>query len=553
MRSIQIALALSALLALAPAPSGAAWPTGGLQVASPYTFNCRGKLVHDGTGHILSQVNNCGHGNWWILNRVTPDGEYAAGWDASGTSDNVGMSSSQFAVAPDASGGIWQAGVISGPNVGLNRATASGSFAPSGFPWTWTVAGTTATEDSPGVAGDGGTGAFVAWWSNFQHFYVQRVDANGIVQAGWPVGGKRLLSEFQSAQIPPAMLADGSGGVLVMANGYDGTWLFRVDATGALPASWEGSGLFLDVGGATTVDLVPSDASHVFAVWTAAGRVASLLVPIEGLGDPGWPGAEVELFSAAQSATMLDLVPDGLGGLHALCRTGDGGARWQHVDASGALAPGFGAGGLSPLDDDAVIAPTSTFGAGPIVGAAGNDGGLIAFWRDLRTGGEGARARWLLSDGTPDPAEPPAGRLVAADAPPYTSKVLDALGDGDGGAYLLWSASGELPYYSTAYLSRVFSSEVLGVGPSHGSALALSLWPNPTREALTVRLTLPLDGTARLSLHDVTGRLVASREVTGPGEHVERLDDVGVLAPGVYLLTLAQGADTRRARVAVVR
>ena len=555
MRTSVVVFALSSLLALAPAPSNAAWPSGGLQVATPYYLNPDGRLVHDGTGRILSLVHNSGHSNWWVVNRVTPTGEYAAGWTPSGLNFyNDTSPGAMLAVSLDGGGGLWhvetEPGPTSGSDVVLDRMTAGATLDPA-IPWI--VAGSSAVESEPVVAADGGAGTFVAWWRNFSQLYLQHLTSTGAVQAGWPAAGKLLLNDFQFAQIRPALLSDVSGGALVLANGASGLRLYRVDATGATPAGWNAAGVLLDAGGATTVDLVRSDASHVFAVWTTGGRVVSQLVPTAGSGDPAWPGLPLELFSAAQSATRLDLVADGLGGLHALGRTSDGGARWQHVDESGALASGFGAGGLSPLDDDAVIPLATSVQGWQIVGAAGSDGGLIVCWRDERTGDEGVRARWLLADGTPDPAEPSAGRLIAADWAPYTLYALAVLGDGEAGAYVLWSEYAQLPYYTTAFLTRAYSSSLLGVEPPRGSTLALSLWPNPTREVLTARLTLPFEGVARLSLHDVAGRLVASREVAGAGEQVVRLDEVGSLAPGVYVLTLAQGAGMRRARVAVIR
>jgi hypothetical protein len=545
---------VAAFLAIAPASASAAWPPGGLQVAYPYQYHRDGRLVHDGTGDILSMVHNTGHGNWWIVNRVTPNGDYAAGWAASGIGlYNDGASAAVFATAIDGSGGLWHVQHFTGStssDVVLDHVTSTAEYEPSGSP-PWNVAATSAQEFHPAVERDGGTGAFVAWWRNFSQLYLQRMTANGLVEAGWPAAGKLLLGDFQFAEIRPTMLADGAGGVLVLANAYGGLYLFRVDGAGAVPAGWS-DGLQLDAGGATTADLIRADASHVFAVWTVDGRVVSQLVPIAST-DPDWPGSPLELFSASQGPSQLDVVSDGAGGLHALCRTADEGARWQHVGANGQLASGFATGGLSPVDGDAVLVATSLGPAGRIFGATGKDGGLIATWRDLRAGGAGARARWLRADGTPDPAEPAAGRLVAADADPYAAYVLAALEDGEGGAYVLWSADARLPYWSTAYVTRAFASDVLDAGRPTGPALELSIGPNPARDLLTVHATLPLAGSARLALHDLAGRLVAAREIQGAGRHVERLGDLGTLAPGLYVVSIAQGKSVRSARVAVIR
>jgi len=80
--------------------------------------------------------------------------------------------------------------------------------------------------------------------------------------------------------------------------------------------------------------------------------------------------------------------------------------------------------------------------------------------------------------------------------------------------------------------------------------------PNPTRGgALKVRFSLPTDAPARLELLDVSGRRVVEREVgsLGAGQHTLDLGAGQHLAPGLYLVRLTQGANTRTTRVAVLR
>jgi hypothetical protein len=76
--------------------------------------------------------------------------------------------------------------------------------------------------------------------------------------------------------------------------------------------------------------------------------------------------------------------------------------------------------------------------------------------------------------------------------------------------------------------------------------------PNPTRGEMTIELALPTAADATLELLDVAGRRVAARNVaTGAG--VSRVAWQGPrLAPGVYVLRLAQGARRVTAKVAVV-
>jgi hypothetical protein len=79
--------------------------------------------------------------------------------------------------------------------------------------------------------------------------------------------------------------------------------------------------------------------------------------------------------------------------------------------------------------------------------------------------------------------------------------------------------------------------------------------PNPSRgERLGVTFSLPGAAPARLELLDVSGRRVAVREVgsLGPGRHVVDLAAGRAPAPGLYLVRLTQGANTRVTRVTVL-
>ena len=63
------------------------------------------------------------------------------------------------------------------------------------------------------------------------------------------------------------------------------------------------------------------------------------------------------------------------------------------------------------------------------------------------------------------------------------------------------------------------------------------------------------DGTATLSLVDVTGRRVRFREVgsLGRGRHVLDLAEGELLPAGVYIVRLEQGGKVASKRVSVVR
>jgi hypothetical protein len=92
-----------------------------------------------------------------------------------------------------------------------------------------------------------------------------------------------------------------------------------------------------------------------------------------------------------------------------------------------------------------------------------------------------------------------------------------------------------------------------------GTSLAFALegaWPNPSRgSGARVTFVLPTAAPARLELWDVSGRRLAEREVgsLGAGRHQVDLVAGRSLAPGLYLVELAQGANVRGARIVVLK
>ena len=88
-------------------------------------------------------------------------------------------------------------------------------------------------------------------------------------------------------------------------------------------------------------------------------------------------------------------------------------------------------------------------------------------------------------------------------------------------------------------------------------SLALhGVWPNPARGTdLTVEFSLPDAQAARLELLDVSGRLVAVRDVGGLGPGVHRVNVAAGrrLAPGVHLVRLTCGRQTLTTKAVLFR
>lgn len=87
-------------------------------------------------------------------------------------------------------------------------------------------------------------------------------------------------------------------------------------------------------------------------------------------------------------------------------------------------------------------------------------------------------------------------------------------------------------------------------------AFALNaITPNPIRDRLTVNLTLPLNSRARIDVHDVQGRLVVTRDLSGlsPGEHRVNLATRSIMPPGMYLVRATCGEKVQHRRAIVLR
>lgn len=140
--------------------------------------------------------------------------------------------------------------------------------------------------------------------------------------------------------------------------------------------------------------------------------------------------------------------------------------------------------------------------------------------------------------------------VITRSGEPTARGVLDA-----GRTTMVWTAvwSTGSPGTTEIEVATRTRNATAGLDPGSRLSLALSpMRPNPARgNTLRVEFTLPDGAPARLELLDVSGRMVASDEVgmLGAGRHVRNLRGNHRLAPGVYLVRLTRGADSRVARV----
>jgi hypothetical protein len=494
-------------------------------------------------------------------------------------------------IAPDDSGGAivtWSEYDSNNYNIYVQRISAQGAVR-------WTASGValcTAPNGQyyPAIVGDGGSGAIVSWLdqrSGTYDIYAQRISALGSVQ--WPANGV-VLCAATAELMPPAIAPADSGAIVTwsdLRNGNSDIYAQRVSASGAPLWTENGVALCTATGNQTSPAIAPAD-SGAIVTWRdcrsdAYGDIYAQRLPADGT--PRWTANGVALCTDAAQQYSPIIVSDGGSGaivtwldsrngmsdIYARRISEDGTPQW--TDNGVALCTAAGGQWYATIVTD---------GGAP--GAAGS--GAIVAWQDNRSGDYDIYAQRVWADGTTPVLLSFASFKVGADGITLTwfasgseSAVATvhrcSVGDE-------WMRIGEVTVDGTGYLryadpidattTRVgyklgiveagiesFHGETWVDLPARGTTLAFALEPvrpNPSSDgALTVRFTLPDAAAASLELLDVAGRRIAAREVgsLGAGRHALDLGKGRNLAPGLYLVRLTQGTDTRVTRAAVLR
>ena len=549
MRTLAARCALVPLVLIGFAmPALADWPSQGRRIVGA-GYETRGAWIFDlpsgdllvraaGPSTMTSHIN---------AESVTPAGEIAPGWPAYGVGFGYfhsQQSPSSIGFAVDPNGFTW--GGAGGDLEGTAYVVSPmGVLAPVTFAPTYSTY-------APAPNG------IYAFSSN----RLLRFTQTGVAP-GWPAGGVVVVAN--SGWLPA--LPDGSGGVVTMNWASEvGLRTQRVDSSGVKHA---GTVLSTDVDAAQVdlVDpplpaLVPSDASHYFAVWSAPANpavpqhVMVQRVNYAGALAPGWPTQGVV---AGAPHTIFHVTPlsDHAGGLYIVWYQDDGLPRATHVRADGTFVPGTDANGVILFPPGPLREPQEGFDGGSLpymVADVTPDGRLIFAWDDVASG-NGIRVQWLLPDLTADPSEPADGRLILPN--PEKTSVRAVHAAPDGGAYVAWNSTIQLSGYQTAgeiWMTRILPSALVGVAPRAHVALALSApRPNPARGSISLDVTLPDDSPARVELLDVAGRVQWTRAVQGEGTRAIALEDLASLPPGLYFARVTHTLGSATSRVVVAR
>jgi predicted lipoprotein with Yx(FWY)xxD motif len=346
---------------------------------------------------------------------------------------------------------------------------------------------------------DGAGGAIITWVdsrSGSSIIYAQRISsAGGTV---WTANGISICTSLSQNSV---IVADGSGGAII---------------------AWE------DLRGGTYYNIY-------------AQRVTSS-------GECLWTPGGVRLCGAGRSQQYPALVADGTGGAIVAWDDGRSGSSVdiyaQRISAAGTVQWTANGSAVCNLGQDQERAAITSDGAG----------GAVVAWHTYQNGYSNADiyAQRISADGTVQWTVN--GTPVCA---AYGSQGYPAIAtDGAGGAIVAWPdpRNTDMDIYAQRIQANGELGGVADVPLVTPLTFALDpVRPNPSRSGtLTVHFSLPTDAPARLELIDVAGRRIASHDV-GMSQHTLDLGTGQRLAPGLYLVRLTQGANTRTTRAAVLK
>jgi hypothetical protein len=309
-----------------------------------------------------------------------------------------------------------------------------------------------------------------------------------------------------------------------------------------------------------------------------SGDIYVQRVVADGHAAPGWKDAGVAACVAPGLQRFPVVVGDGEGGAVVAWqderRAPDIDVYAQRVLVSGALAPNSSTEGV-PL----AVAPGRQ--DSPSITADGR-GGAIATWVDYRNG----NADVFVGRITFDQIVPTLLSLVRLVVSPEHVRLewLDPRATVTRATVFRRSAEsewrevgrvsenevGRLVFDDHAVSSGARLAYRLGVEGDAGFQYAAETWveiptspalelagpsPNPTTGDLMVSFGLPDAGAAKIEMLDLAGRVVMERDVgdLGGGRHEVVLSNRGLLSPGIYLLRLTHGVESRTSRAIVMR
>ncbi len=397
--------------------------------------------------------------------------------------------------------------------------------------------------------------------------YAQRIQSNGVVASGWPTDGFAVCTAIGVQQRPSAT-QDGLGGVFLAwqddRDGAANTQIYaqhlRVDA--ALGTSWpSGGALVCGAPGAQLFPAVIGDGlGGAIAAWidqrvgSTNGDIFAQHLLADGGVDPAWPANGGTVCNAPSNQLACALVGDGAHG--AIVAWGDNRSSnldiyAQRIRADGTLDPAWPINGLP-------VCTAANAQSTPALVTDGSGGALIA-WLDFRADASASDlfAQHVLQGGAVAPGWPVDGVALCSAVGTQASHSL--ISDTAGGAICAWfdlrnGASGDI-YSQRVLPTGLLGGSTVGVAPGSERPARFAVTPNPS-PSRSLTLTIgPNIGRTSLELFDVTGRLVAARELDMTDHHSQQVQlnlEPNVIA-GTYLVRLREGTTVSLMKIVLLR
>jgi len=243
-------------------------------------------------------------------------------------------------------------------------------------------------QSNPGIVTDGDYGAIIVWEDYrdyYEDFYCQRLDSTGVAQ--WDTNGVAMLqATYNNRDL--VQVTDGAGGAIFAwrsnrgPSGYD-IYVQRIDASGTV--RWQADGVAIGAADYTQTSpaIVADGSGGVIVAWGDYRNGSHLDIYAQRVDADGtalWTGDGHAVCTAAEDQYRVELATDGAGGAILAWQDGRSGYNIyaQRITAGGTVA--WTANGV-------VLCDTTGNQYMPLIVADGSGGAIVA-WGDARNGGD---------------------------------------------------------------------------------------------------------------------------------------------------------------------
>jgi len=468
-----------------------------------------------------------------FASRLSGTGNLVSGWGAGGNPITV-SDSSQLLVSSGLDGTLGGGFFLTtisdtaytySHDLFLQRLTGAGVPA-AGYPAGGKLM-VTGDVNVAGIVYDGAAGLFFGWSATGSTIRVKRLDNTGAVIGGWPVGG---IDTGVSDQVNGEPALDGSGGVYLVWSTPTEVRIQRFVSTG-VASGWPAGGLVVSTPGSeVNPRIVRLSNNDALVAWEDPGtsHVFAMRVNAAGSLNGSWPAGGKQVSTAAGPQSQPHLLPDGADGVFVEWHEQPGflfGKPYvQRLTSLGAASAGWPAAGVPLISVASEIASSEMMPDGA--------GGAIVSWTDLRSSSDAdVYAMRVLAGGTVDAGWTADGVAVCAAAGDQTFPLM--VPDGAGGAIVTWLD------YTNQIDPQVHAARLLNDGTVSALASLVDAAAEPGRVALhwyTPDGSVPR---ATVERGEAGDEFVALGEVLADGAGHLRYEDRTVVAGVTYRYRLA--------------